>query len=67
MPERRPVNYQEAVVSRICNHGVYSDVALNAAGVLFKSILTTADMNAMRLFPGQRVFMSLPKENIHVI
>ncbi len=66
-PGHRPVNTLKGVISQISNQGVYSDVVVDALGVLFKSILTTSTVHAMNLYPGHRVFMSVAPEDIHLL
>jgi len=67
VPEGRPTNSQEAVISRIDNHGLYSEVLLTAAGVQFQSFLPTSQVHQMALIPGHCVFMNVAPEDIHLI
>ena len=67
VPESPLPNLVEGIISRISNQGVYSDVFVNVSDLQFQTILTTSDLHIMRVFPGQRVFMSTAPENIHSI
>lgn len=66
-PESPAPNCREAVISRIDNHGAYSDVFLTAAGLRFQSFLPTSQVHHMTLLPGQVVFMDVAPEDIHLI
>jgi molybdate/tungstate transport system ATP-binding protein len=66
-PECRYPNFLEGIISQINNQGVYSEVAVDASGIEFQSILTTSTLHAMNLIPGHRIFMSVAPENIHLI
>jgi molybdate/tungstate transport system ATP-binding protein len=67
LPECRPTNFQEAVIARIDNHGVYFDVLLTASGLQFQSFLPTSQVHQMTLVPGQCVFMNVAPEDIHLV
>jgi molybdate/tungstate transport system ATP-binding protein len=66
-PEGCHPNLWEAIITRISNQGIYSDVVADVSGLQFKSILTTGTLHAMNLAPGVRVFMSVAPEDIHFI
>ena len=66
-PEGRQGNRLEGTISRIRNHGVYSDLAVDASGVQFQSILTTSSVCALNLAPGRHVFVSVAPEDIHLL
>ncbi|MFZ0611014.1 MAG: ABC transporter ATP-binding protein [Desulfobacterales bacterium] len=66
-PESPPTNCKEAVISRIDNQGVYSDVFVTASAVRFESYLPTSQVHRMNLAPGQRIFMDVASEDIHLI
>jgi molybdate/tungstate transport system ATP-binding protein len=66
-PERRHPNLIEGFISRICNQGVYSDVAVDAGGIQLQSILPTSNLHTMNLMVGHRIFISVAPEHIHFI
>jgi molybdate/tungstate transport system ATP-binding protein len=66
-PEDGLPNLVQGIIAYIRNQGIYSDVGVNAIGLEFQAILTTSDLHAMKLFPGQRVFMCVYPENIHAL
>jgi molybdate/tungstate transport system ATP-binding protein len=67
LPEQPPPNLLEGTISGIQNQGLYSDVVVKVTDLQFKSILTTSDLHAMQLRPGQRIFMSVAPAHIHAI
>ena len=66
-PEGPQGNRLEGTISRIRNHGVYSDLVVDASGVQFQSILTTSTVYALNLAPGRRVFVNVAPEDIHLL
>jgi molybdate/tungstate transport system ATP-binding protein len=67
IPDQRQANLLEGRITRINNHGLYSDVFLNACGLQIQSILTTSQLHAMKIIPEKQVFMSVEPERIHLI
>ena len=66
-PGEDTVNLVAGYVSRIDNQGVYSDVVVEAGGIVLQSLSTTFNLHRMQLAPGKRVFMSVHPEDIHLI
>jgi ABC-type molybdate transport system ATPase subunit len=60
-------NLLEGTIACIRNQGLYSEVVANVSDLQLQTMLTTSDLHAMQLSPGQRVFMSVAPENIHTI
>jgi len=60
-------NLLEGVIACIRNQGLYSEVVADVSDFQLQTILTTSDLHAMQISPGQRVFMSVAPENIHTL
>jgi molybdate/tungstate transport system ATP-binding protein len=66
-PEPLPLNCMAGVIGRVSNQGIYSDVSVDAGGVVLQSILPTGSVHAMQLEPGRQVYVSIEPDDIHVL
>ncbi len=66
-PDNAKVNLFEGNIAKINNQGIISEIDIAVSTAHFQLILTTSQIHQLELSPGQRVYISVPPEQIHLM
>jgi molybdate/tungstate transport system ATP-binding protein len=66
-PEHTSPNLFSGCIHMISNNGFYANVVVGVSDLQFQSILNTSVLQNMNLAVGQRVFLKVAPDNIHII
>lgn len=60
-------NLFQGTIAQIKNQGILSEIVVAVSGIAFQLAQTTSQVHDCNLSPGQRVFIAIPPERIHLI